>query len=82
MGSALRLPICAGLDAFAALDCLRAAGVRTVAAVPRDGSDPDTLDWTGNVAIVLGGEGGGLAEEAVATCSERVTIPWRRASSR
>jgi TrmH family RNA methyltransferase len=75
MGSALRLPVCAGLDAFTALDCLRAAGVRTVAAVPRDGGDPDTLDWAGNVAIVLGGEGGGLPEEAVANCSQRVTIP-------
>jgi len=75
MGSVLRLPVTAGLDALTALDGLHAAGVRTVAAVPRDGSDPDALDWTGPVAIVLGGEGGGLPDEVAAQCSGRVTIP-------
>ena len=75
MGSALRLPVSAGLDALTTLDALRTAGVRTIAAVPRDGSDPDALDWTGQVAIVLGGEGGGLSEDVVARCSGQVTIP-------
>jgi TrmH family RNA methyltransferase len=75
MGSTLRLPISAGLDALAAVDSLHRAGVRTVAAVPRDGHDPDALDWSGSVAIVLGGEGAGLTDEVVAHCRQRVTIP-------
>lgn len=75
MGSALRLPVSAGLDALAALDSLHRTGVRTIAAVPRDGQDPDAVDWTGSVAVVLGGEGPGLSDEVVAQCRERVTIP-------
>jgi TrmH family RNA methyltransferase len=75
MGSALRLPVSAGLDALAALDSLHRNGVRTVAAVPRDGQDPDAVDWTGSVAVVLGGEGAGLSDDVVAQCRERVTIP-------
>jgi TrmH family RNA methyltransferase len=75
MGSALRLPIAAGLDPGAALDCLRAAGARAIAAVPRGGSDPDAIDWRGPVGILLGGEGEGLSDEIVASCDARVTIP-------
>ena len=35
----------------------------------------DAVDWRGPVACFVGGEGGGLPEEALAHCSERVTIP-------
>ncbi len=75
MGSALRLPVSAGLDASVALACLRTAGAKAVAAVPRGGSDPDTLDWCGPIGIVLGGEGPGLSDEIVNQCDVRVTIP-------
>jgi TrmH family RNA methyltransferase len=75
MGSVLRLPVCAGLDASEALACLRHAGARTVAAVPRGGNDPDTLDWCGPTGIVLGGEGEGLSDDIVARCDTPVTIP-------
>jgi len=75
MGSALRLPVAAGLDAPAALACLRSAGARTIAAVPRGGRDPDEVDWSGPAGIVLGGEGGGLSEEIVGQCDALVTIP-------
>jgi TrmH family RNA methyltransferase len=75
MGSALRLPVAAGLDASDALAYLRRAGATSVAAVPRGGSDPDALDWCGSIGIVLGGEGPGLSDEIVSQCDLRVTIP-------
>jgi TrmH family RNA methyltransferase len=75
MGSALRLPVAAGLPIAEALACLRTAGTKTVAAVPRDGTDPDDLDWRSPTAILLGGEGPGLSEDLVQRADARVTIP-------
>jgi TrmH family RNA methyltransferase len=75
MGSALRLPIAADLDAGATIDAVKRARVRTIAAVPRGGADPDAIDWSGHVAIVLGGEGPGLADAIVHACDETVSIP-------
>jgi TrmH family RNA methyltransferase len=75
MGSALRLPVAGGLTAAQALDALSDGGVRSVAAVPHGGCDPDTVRWPGSVALVLGGEGPGLGADVIARCIERVTIP-------
>jgi TrmH family RNA methyltransferase len=75
MGSVLRMPVAAGLDVDAALDGVRQAGGRLVAAVARGGVEPDAVCWSGHVALVLGGEGSGLSHEVVARCDERVTIP-------
>jgi TrmH family RNA methyltransferase len=79
MGSALRLPVVHSLGADAALATMRNAGLRSVAAVARDGSDPDAIDWSGAVGLLLGGEGPGLSEAVVAACEERVTIPMAAA---
>jgi TrmH family RNA methyltransferase len=75
MGSVLRLPIVAGLTTHQALTTMRKAGVRTIAAVPRGGQDPDAIDWRGKIGLLLGGEGPGLTDEAIALCDARVTIP-------
>lgn len=75
MGSALRLPVAAGMNAGAALDCVRLAGARTIAAVPRGGADPDSINWSGHVGLVLGGEGAGLSAEFADACDETVSIP-------
>ena len=75
MGSALRLPVVAGMTAEAVMNCMAEAGVRMIAAVARDGESPDDLDWRGTVGLLAGGEGPGLAEEVIARCSARVTIP-------
>ena len=75
MGSALRLPIDASLEASEALDAITAAGGRTIAAVPRDGRDPDGVTWTGRVGLVLGGEGHGVPSELVDRCDQHTTIP-------
>lgn len=75
MGSALRLPIVAGMTPDAVITCARDAGLRIVAAVPRDGEAPDEIDWRGQVALLLGGEGPGLSDDLVAASDARVSIP-------
>jgi RNA methyltransferase, TrmH family len=75
MGSALRLPVVHTLALPQVQDCLRRSAVRTVAAVPRGGVDPDAIRWDGGIAIVIGGEGPGLSDEVVAACDDHVTIP-------
>lgn len=75
MGSVLRLPVVAGMDAADALACMTDAGLRTVAAVPRDGRAPEEIDWTGSVGLLVGGEGQGLPHALVDRCHTRVTIP-------
>ncbi len=76
MGSALRLPISVqkGVDRF---DDLRARGCRIVAASPRDGQSLFDADLTGAIALVVGGEGGGLPADAIADADAVVTIPMR-----
>lgn len=75
MGSALRLPVVAGMTPDAVMNCMAEAGVRMVAAVPRGGDDPDHIDWRGTVGLFVGGEGPGLGGDVVGRCSIRVTIP-------
>lgn len=75
MGSALRLPIAHGLEVLDVLSCAKQFGATTVAAVPRDGRAPDAVDWSGRVALFVGGEGHGLTADIVAQCDDRVTIP-------
>ena len=75
MGSALRLPVATAAGGETARRCMAEAGLGTVAAVPRGGLDPDALDWTGRVGLLLGGEGPGLPDDLVARCDQRVTIP-------
>jgi TrmH family RNA methyltransferase len=74
MGSSLRLPIAAGMTIHEAVRCMKDAKLRMVAAVARGGSDPDAIDWTGRIGLLLGGEGAGLSDEVAAACDARVTI--------
>ena len=78
MGSALRLPIVSSPNTESVLACLRDAGTRLVATLPRGGDDPDAIDWRGKVAIVLGGEGPGLPMGVLAQCDASVSIPMAR----
>ena len=75
MGSIIRLPVARASDVWMIVDCIQAAGTRTVASVARGGRAPDEINWTGSVALLLGGEGDGLSDAVVARCDERVTIP-------
>jgi TrmH family RNA methyltransferase len=75
MGSALRLPltVCPTLDAATA--AARAHRSRVIAAVPRGGTSLFDAELTGGVAILIGGEGAGLPNAAIASADERVSIP-------
>jgi TrmH family RNA methyltransferase len=75
MGSVLRLPVAAGLTVEAAVSCIRKHDGRIVAAVPRDGRDPDSVSWRGRVALLVGGEGAGLSDAAARLADDLVTIP-------
>ncbi|HXH23895.1 MAG TPA: RNA methyltransferase, partial [Vicinamibacterales bacterium] len=75
MGSTLRLPVVGGIEVEDALAAMRRARLRTVAAVARGGADPDAIDWTGGIGLLVGGEGPGLDDALVARCDRRVTIP-------
>lgn len=75
MGSVLRLPVARTPSADGVVEDIRRTNARMIAAIPREGSDPDALDWSGRVALLLGGEGPGLSPPVVAAADERVTIP-------
>jgi TrmH family RNA methyltransferase len=75
MGSVLRVPVATVPSVDAALACVKACGLHTVAAVAREGVPPEQVHWGGRVALLLGGEGAGLDPEVVAAANERVTIP-------
>ena len=77
MGSALRLPIIAGVTADEAIDAARSHGCRIVAAVPRDGRPIFEADLAGPLAILIGGEGQGLPAPLADAADERVTIPMQ-----
>lgn len=75
MGSTLRLPVVGGTPSAALLSCLKSGGIRSIAAVPRGGEDPEEIDWRGKVALFVGGEGAGLPEEVTSQCDALVSIP-------
>src|SRR5438093_1105407 len=77
MGSALRLPLTAASDVGASIAGARRHGCRIVATVARGGRSVFDVDYTGPVAILIGGEGPGLPESIVGRADERVTIPMR-----
>ena len=75
MGSALRLPVVAGMTTDAVMNCMTEAGLRMIATVPRGGENPDDIDWHGPIGLFVGGEGPGLSDEVTSRCSVRVSIP-------
>src|SRR2546425_389506 len=77
MGSALRLPLTAASDVGASIAGARRHGCRIVATVARGGRSVFDVDYTGPVAILIGGEVPGLPESIVGRADERVTIAMR-----
>ncbi len=75
MGSVLRLPVARSRSVEETMAEIRKAGANLIAAVPRDGGDPDAVDWSGRIALLLGGEGQGLGPRVVAECDQRVSVP-------
>ncbi len=75
MGSVFHLPVIRSRSCLATLGEWRASGIRMVAAVPRDGVPLHEMDFSGPVAILMGGEGPGLASDALAIADATVSIP-------
>ena len=73
MGSLLRVPVCSGVDGDRIAMELRSRGVRQVCAATRGGADPARFDWSGALALWVGGETGSLPRAAREF--ESVTIP-------
>ena len=75
MGGTFRLPIAAR---GTLPDVIASAGhehLRLVAAVPHGGTPLPRLDLTVPLALILGAEGGGVSEAALAAAQDTVTIP-------
>ncbi len=75
MGSVLRLPVARSMSIDAVMQDIRKTSTKAIAAVPRDGWDPDAVDWSGRIALLVGGEGPGLSARVVADADERVSVP-------
>jgi TrmH family RNA methyltransferase len=75
MGSALRLPMVRHPRIEEAMSQARRHGCRLVATAPRDGTPLFCTDLRGPLALLVGGEGGGLSQALLAAADERVTIP-------
>ncbi len=75
MGSALRLPTTVMVETRAAVEASRKHGCRIVATVPRGGQSAFAVDLRQPVALLLGGEGGGLPPGVIQATDLTVTIP-------
>ena len=73
MGSLLRLPVVHGVGVRALSEDLGARGVRQVLAATRGGTSWRAFDWSGPLAVWVGGETGTALDLAGAV--ERVSIP-------
>jgi len=75
MGSVFHLPVIRSRNYLSTLSEWRASGVRLVAAIPRDGVPMHEMDFTGPVAVLMGGEGPGLTADVLAIADGTVSIP-------
>ena len=76
MGSTFRLPVGAGtLDE--ATRAARKRGLQTAAAVAAHGIPPQEADLRAPTLLLLGNEGAGLSDSAIAQAAIRITIPMR-----
>ena len=77
MGSALRLPVHVVEDANRAVEGARRQGCQIAATVPRKGRSIFDVDYTGPMAVLIGGEGRGLHDSLLTSADVRVTIPMQ-----
>lgn len=75
MGSSLRLPIVQRIEIEEAMTKVQSAGIRVLAAVPRDGTPLPECELRSPAAVLLGSEGAGLASHMVRAADATLTIP-------
>jgi TrmH family RNA methyltransferase len=81
-GTALHLPILAGMSLPILLTQFKIAGIRTLASSVREPQDrgqpslaPWEIDWCQPIALLVGNEGAGLPEEIERSADARIHIP-------
>jgi TrmH family RNA methyltransferase len=77
MASTFRLPVPERVALHEALLAARRRGLIIAAAVPRGGTLMHEYDFRRPIALMLGGEGAGLAKAELDHADERVTIPMK-----
>jgi tRNA G18 (ribose-2'-O)-methylase SpoU len=75
IGGSVRVPFVETHDWPGSLDALRAAGLTIVALTTRDGADLATIGRPARLALLVGSEGHGLTDAALAHADVRATIP-------
>lgn len=69
VGAVLRTPMTRGLEPFAAVEALRAAGFAVLAMTPGAGRTLEEIPRSPRIAVVLGSEGPGLPDALIARCT-------------
>jgi len=77
MGSALRLPVLDAASPEQAVADARQRGCRILATAPRGGTSVFDAALVGPLAVLIGGEGQGLADALLDLADARVTIPMQ-----
>lgn len=77
MGGTFRVPVAVRGTLAEVIAAAREHHVRLIAAVARDGTSLPKLDLRRPTAIILGGEGAGLADATIGAVDETVTIPMQ-----
>jgi TrmH family RNA methyltransferase len=75
MGSSMRLPVASRPPTRDAVEAARARGLRIVSTGPRGGRSLYDADLRRPTALLVGGEGSGLAAEVAALADESISIP-------
>ena len=75
MGGTFRLPVAARGTLADVIATAEQEHIRLAAAVPRGGTPLPEVDFSRPIALILGGEGRGVAQSALAAARETVTIP-------
>jgi tRNA G18 (ribose-2'-O)-methylase SpoU len=70
-----RVAVVSDVEPIAVLEALGGAGYRRVGAAPRGGEAFDRVDLSPPLALVLGGEAGGLPDTVAGAVDTLVTIP-------
>ena len=73
-GSVFRLPI-VRMRSEEVLKFLQQQGIRSAAAVARNGSEIQEFDFTASIAVFIGNEGAGLPREVLSKTESRICIP-------
>lgn len=77
MGSSFRLPLWTNADFAETVSWCAAHGIRTVSADLAAQRSHTELAWTGDYAILMGAEAGGLEDEETRVADERIRIPMQ-----